>query len=313
MLQDNDNFTRNLDWNLLKVFNEIVRARGISRAASAVSRKQPALSLALRRLEVRMSTLLCKRGAGGFELTNEGAAVAEACGQVMEIVRELPNIVAEASGQARGRLRMNLISNLVSPTLDDAIAAFHQKFPRVEFIVSVVPWAQVVNALLRDEIDIGIGPSRRRRSELTYQLLFTEVHRPYCGPTHPLYGKYVDDPRDLRDQGFVLTGADEPDELTDFRVRYSLGTRVAGVTEHLEEARRLTMQGVGLCFLPEGYASPDVAADRLWPLLPVEGAPEMDVFMIENPNASRRRVGLGFREELLKRSWSTPASRCLVE
>ena len=127
MANDRDQFGRMLDWNLLKVFYEIVQARGITRAADVVSRKQPAVSLALRRLEVRMGTLLCRRGAGGFDLTNEGAAIADACNQVMEVVRDLPNLVAEASGQARGRLRLNLISNLVCPILDEALAAFHVK------------------------------------------------------------------------------------------------------------------------------------------------------------------------------------------
>lgn len=301
-LADQDQFSRRLDWNLLKVFHEIVQARGITRAADVVSRKQPALSLALRRLEVHIGTLLCKRGAGGFDLTSEGAAVADACSQVMEVVRELPSLVAEASGQARGRLRLHLISNLVCPALDDAITAFHQKFPKIELLVTVVPWAQVINSLLRDEIDIGIGPSRTMRAELNYQLLFTEVHRPYCGHSHPLFGKIIDDPRKLRGEPFILTGADEPDELTDFRVKNGLGTNVAGMTEYLEEARRLTMLGVGLCFLPEGYAAPDVAANRLWPLLPKAGAPRMDVFIIENPNAARRMAGTRFREELLKRS-----------
>jgi len=284
------------------VFHDIVQARGITRAATAASRKQPALSLALRRLEVRIGTLLCKRGASGFQLTDEGAVVADACGQLMDVVRELPHLVAEASGQARGRLRMQLISNLVCPTLDDAIAAFHRKFPRVEIIISVVPWAQVINSLLRDEIDIGVGPSRTMRAELKYHPLFTEIHRPYCGPAHPLFGKMIQDPCELRNEGFILTGADEPDELTDFRLQHGLGTQVAGMTEHLEEARRLTMLGVGLCFLPEGYAMPDVAAGRLWPLLPLMGAPRMDVFIIENPNAVRRIAGSRFREELLRRS-----------
>lgn len=309
MASDRDQFGRKLDWNLLKVFYEIVQARGISRAADVVSRKQPAVSLALRRLEVRIGTPLCRRGAGGFELTNEGAAVADACSQVMELVRDVPNLVAEASGLARGRLRLNLISNLVCPVLDEAIAAFHIKFPRVEIIVTVVPWAQVVNAVLRDDIDIGIGPSRTRRSELNYQLLFTEVHRPYCGPGHPLFGETIEDPNQLRREGFILTGADEPDELTDFRVRHGIGTQVAGMTEHLEEARRLTILGVGLCFLPEGLAAPDVAAGRLWPLLPLKDSPRMDVFIIENPNTSRRVAGFRFREELLKRSWPTPLNR----
>lgn len=306
MATDRDQFSRTLDWNLLKIFHEIVQAKGITRAATAACRKQPALSLALRRLEIRIGTLLCKRGASGFQLTDEGAVVADACGQVMDVVRELPHLVAEAAGQARGRLRMQVISNLVCPTLDEAIAAFHQKFPKVEIIVSVVPWAQVINALLRDEIDIGVGPSRTMRAELRYHHLFTEVHRPYCGSGHPLFGRIVGDPRELCSEGFILTGADEPDELTDFRVQHGLGTRVAGMTEHLEEARRLTMLGVGLCFLPEGYAAPDVEAGRLWPLLPLQGAPRMDVFIIENPNAARRIAGSRFREELLRRSAPAP-------
>lgn len=304
-MRESDPFTRNLDWNLLKVFHEIVKAGGVSRAAEAVSRKQPALSLALQRLEMRMGTLLCKRGACGFELTNEGVAIADAVNRITDMVRELPNLVAEASGQARGRLRLHLISNLVCSALDDAMAGFHAKFPSVELAVSVAPGTQVVNALLRDEIDIGIGPSRIRRSELNYHLLFTEVHGLYCGRTHPLFGRTVVDLEHLKDEAFVLTGADEPDELTDFRMKNALGQCVAGVTEHLEEAKRLTLIGVGLCFLPEGYAAPEVATGRLWPLLSAEGAPRMDIFIIENPNGTRRIPSVKFREELLQRSWQT--------
>lgn len=299
MTNNRDTFSHALDWNLLKTFNDIVQAKGISRAADATSRKQPALSLALRRLELRLGAQLCKRGASGFELTSEGIAVAEACSQAMDLVRDLPDLIAQASGNVSGRLRLQLISNLVNPALDEAISSFHTNFPRVEIIVTVVPWAQVINALLRDEIDIGVGPSRTMRSELKYQLLFSEVHRAYCSPKHPLFGKDIDDPRELGEYAFILTGADEPDELTDFRLKNGLGTRVAGMTEHLEEARRLAMLGVGLCFLPEGYVLPDVAANKLWPLIPHEIAPRMDVYIIENPNAARRVASSRFRQELL--------------
>ena len=65
----------------------------------------------------------------------------------------------------------------------------------------------------------------------------------------------------------MLTGADEGDELTQFRLEHGLGRNIAGMSAHLEEAKRLAILGVGLCFLPEGYAQPDVDGGRLWPLL----------------------------------------------
>ena len=72
-------FARNLDWNLLKFFHEIAEARSVTGAAQELNRKQPALSLALRRLEERLGVTLCQRGPTGFELTDEGRILAEAC------------------------------------------------------------------------------------------------------------------------------------------------------------------------------------------------------------------------------------------
>src|SRR5215469_14707457 len=71
-----------LDWNLLKVFHEIVQAGGISPAAPRLNLKQPAISLALKRLEKRVGSLLCRRGPAGFELSDEGQRVAEVCEEV---------------------------------------------------------------------------------------------------------------------------------------------------------------------------------------------------------------------------------------
>jgi DNA-binding transcriptional LysR family regulator len=142
-----------------------------------------------------------------------------------------------------------------------------------------------------------------------YQYLSTEVHRPYCGSTHALFGKRIEDPRDLARERFVLAGDAEPDELTEFRTTCSLGTRIADVTEHVEEAKHLTMLGRGLCFLPEGHALSDVAAGRLWPLLDAEAAPHVYVFIIENPNASPCDFGLAFRGALLQRSLLMPVEQ----
>ncbi len=303
------NFARTLDWNLLKVFREIVQAGGVTRAGRELMRKQPALSLALKRLERQCGVVLCQRGPSGFELTDEGRIVSAACEHALAHIGQIPSSLADAAEEVRGRVRVQLISSIVSPQLDDTIAEFHRRYPWVEIVIDVATWGDVVYALMRNEIDIGLAPARFHRAELRYDLLFHEIHRPYCGRSHPLFGRRIRDPRRLAEEAFVLTGADEPDELTRYRLRYGLGRTVAGLSEHLEEAKRLAVLGVGLCFLPEGFAEPDVRAGRLWPVLPKSQQPQMAIFVIRNPNAPRHLAAQLFLDEMSRRLTETRSAR----
>jgi DNA-binding transcriptional LysR family regulator len=293
-------FARDLDWNLLKTFHDIVEAGGVSNAARRTARKQPALSMALRRLESHVGARLCRRGPGGFSLSHEGEQVAELCAHLFGSVANIPRRLADMSEEVRGRVRFQLISNLVDRRIDDTIDAFHRENPLVEIYVSVATWDVVSRTVLRNEVEIGVAPAQHRDPALGYELLFREIHRPYCGRSHPLFGQVVKRPGDLSREAFVLTGADEPNELTKYRLRYGLGRHVAGLSEHLEEARRLAILGVGICFLPEAFAARDVAEGQLHPLLPRSDEPAMDIFLITNPeappNAARDLLLAEFRE-----------------
>jgi DNA-binding transcriptional LysR family regulator len=286
--KDMTTFSRNLDWNLLKTFYEIIQSGGISRASRTLCRKQPAVSLALKRLEAQLDVRLCGRGPSGFCLTDEGVLVGEICVAISELVQRMPRKLAHLNEEVAGRISIQVVSGLVCETLDRGIARFHENHPNAEIIIDISTWETVVAALLRDEIDIGIAPASTLRTDLHYEFLFEEMYRPYVGLGHSLYGKTFYDPDALADEAFILTGADEPDALTDFRTQHGLGRNVAGISEHLDGAMRLTSLGVGICFLPEGYADPHVLSGRLWPLLPNFGRPSMPVFIITNPRASRK-------------------------
>jgi LysR family transcriptional regulator, transcriptional activator for bauABCD operon len=279
-------FARNLDWNLLKFFHEIANAQSVTLAAEHLGRKQPALSLALRRLEERLDVVLCHRGPSGFVLTEEGRIIAEAARSFVQTIQHLPEKLADPTAAGiRGPLRVTLVSNLVAPALDQAIAAFHVKYPAVELIVEIAAWTDILAALLQHRTDVGMTPSHVQRAELRYDHLFTEIHRPYCGQSHPLFGTSLTEPGALVDWPFILTGADEGDELTRFRLKHGLGRRVAGISDHLEEVKRLAILGVGLGFLPESYAAPDVEAGRLWPVLDGDDVPQTEMYVVTDPSA----------------------------
>lgn len=291
-----EKFLRDLDWNLLKVFNEIVRSGGVSRATTVLARRQPAVSLALRRLEDRIGVVLCQRGPGGFVLTDHGHLLAEICHEVEGLVRQIPGNIPDPTGGLRGVLRVGLISNLVNEVLDETMAAFRQCCPRVELSIDVAPWNVIEADLLRNDVDIGLAPCRFPNPGLCYERLFPEVHRPYCSHRHRCFGKEFADPAQLAGEDFVLTGNDEPDALREYRLRHGLGHRVAGQSDHLEEAKRMILAGIGIGFLPEGFAMPEVRLGELWPLTPTSDEPTMDIYVITNPHGPHQRSSAVFLE-----------------
>ena len=113
-----------------------------------------------------------------------------------------------------------------------------------------------------------------------------------------MFGHTVSDLRELRNEPFVLTAADEPDEITGFRLRYGLGQVVSASSEYLEEALRLIRNGVGLGFLPDAIASPLQKEGLLHCVAPETENPLVDLYVITNPLSPRSAAAGLFVEEL---------------
>jgi LysR family transcriptional regulator, transcriptional activator for bauABCD operon len=278
-----DRFSRNLDWNLLFTFHVIVQAGNLTRAATRLGRKQPAISLALRRLEGHLGTALCSRTSNRFELTPEGMLVAQVCSELFQQVRALPNRLANLPAEVVGHLRIASITSISSPRLDRAIAEFHRQCPKVQIEIDIVSWEEVTRRLKKQTADIGIAPARFLDAIFHYTLLYSEPIRIYCGRTHPLFGQTFTSPDELGEHGIILTGGDEPDVIRRYRLEHGLGRVIAGESGYLDEAKRLAIQGVGLCFLPEPLAKSDVEVGNLWPLLPDSEGFTSDIYAISLP------------------------------
>ncbi|MDQ0505007.1 LysR family transcriptional regulator [Xanthobacter agilis] len=279
-------FTRNVDWNLFRTFLEIVEWGGISAAARAMNRQQPSISAALRRLEGHLGVELCERSAKGVELTAAGNALFDLCAGLRAQVNRMPLEVAKANGLVDGAVRIRMISDLVSPLLDRAIADFHVAFPGVELRLEVAPWRAIIKSLRTGDAEIGITCDSAPNMALQYVPVMREIQQLYCGPGHPCHGSAPLHPAELRHEGFILTGEDEPDELEHFRRRYGLGARTSGFAETLAEVRRLILLGVGLGFLPTDVANRERGDAACWPLLAPELLPSYEVYVVARASES---------------------------
>lgn len=294
-------FASRVDWNLMRTFVDIVRAGGIGAAARQLNRQQPSISAALKRLEEHVGTTLLHRSASGVEVTEAGRAMLALCEDMLESARLIPHQVAQATKQVAGIVRIQIVSGLVSPEFDEAIASFHRRHPAIHIEIRVSPWRQVLDAIEQGEVEIGVGYDSSVRGSLLYEPLLVERQQLYCSRTNPYFGYRVSRLQELKDEGFVLTGDDELDIITHLRRRHRLGTRVNGVAEDINEARRLIVNGVGIGFLPVLAAENEVRKARLWPLLHADMEPAYDIFLLARAEPARDTATQLFWDEVIRR------------
>src|SRR3546814_8234116 len=123
----------------MRTFIEIVRAGGIGAAARKLNRQQPSISAALKRLEEQIGAVLLLRSASGVEVTEAGKAVLALCEDMLESVQLMPHQVAQATKRVAGIVRIQIVSGLVSPEFDEAIASFHRRHPAIPLEIRVSP------------------------------------------------------------------------------------------------------------------------------------------------------------------------------
>jgi len=294
-------FASRVDWNLMRTFVDIVRAGGIGAAARQLNRQQPSISAALKRLEEHLGATLLHRGASGVEMTPAGKVMMALCEEMLEAARMMPHQIAQATRRVEGIVRIQIISGLVSSEFDEAIASFHRRHPAIHIEIRVSPWRHVLDALERGEVELGVGYDGNVRGALVYEPLLVERQQLYCSRNHPMFGYHVSRLGDLKDDGFVLAGDDEIEQITNLRRRYRLGARVNGLAEDINEARRLIVQGVGIGFLPILAAEEEVARGRLWPLLHADFEPFYDIFLLARSEPARDTATQLFWDEVLRR------------
>ncbi len=107
-----DKFARNLDWNLLYTFMIIIQEQRLTSAAERLFVSQPAVSLALKRLEETLGVKLLVRGSR-FETTLAGDAVYKEACKVYAAIARLPTALEQAPKSVSGRISIAAISQVV--------------------------------------------------------------------------------------------------------------------------------------------------------------------------------------------------------
>lgn len=180
-------WTRRLKIRHLQVLAALESAGTVTAAAKAMHMTQPALSHWLSDMEDLVGTPLFLRGRT-LELTEAGSALWRyACRVLGDTARTGEEIEAVKGGVA-GNLHIGTILSAAPVLLPRAIAALHQRSPKVQIELVEGLMEPLMDRVERREIDLIIGPLdvRASRSGLCTEWLMTDTFSIVARRGHPL-------------------------------------------------------------------------------------------------------------------------------
>ena len=175
---------KDVDLNLLRLFDAVYRSGSVSRAAEELDLTQPAASQGLTRLRGLLHDPLFVRGGGGVAPTPKAQRLAGAVHDALALLTEALNESAEFDPLASRKLfRIHMSDIGEARFLPETMRALHSQAPGLRVATFPVPAADIADSLDSGRIDFAFGflptvkdTQRRHLLNDRYIVLLREGH-----------------------------------------------------------------------------------------------------------------------------------------
>jgi DNA-binding transcriptional LysR family regulator len=245
-------------------FLEVARRGSVSRAAESLFITQPTLTARLHALERELGTSLFLRTPHGMRLTDAGRAWMPFAERALRALVDGRDALQQVLSASAGHLMIAAapaVSTYVLPELLEQFVAVH---PRVEVSVRTGHSEDVVDLVLRDEVQIGLGRSIRH-PDLELRPFHTEELVLVCAPDHPFSKRQAVPMAEVALQKLIMFDrASSYYEITQGAF-LSAGVKLRGLMEldSIEAAKKMVERGLGVALLPSSAVAREVQAKSL--------------------------------------------------
>jgi DNA-binding transcriptional LysR family regulator len=149
---------KDVDLNLLRLFDAVYRTRNVSRAAELLDITQPAASQGLSRLRALVRDPLFMRSAGGVQPTPKAQRLAPALRQALATVEQALGEIADFEpAQSTRTFHLHMSDIGEGRFLPELMVALRERAPGVRVETRPLPRGQVTEALDAGRIDLALG------------------------------------------------------------------------------------------------------------------------------------------------------------
>ena len=248
----------------LKVFLTVATERSFSRAGEKLLRTQPAISIAIQRLESDLKEKLIDRSGRELLLTDAGRVVLEFAKRFQNLESELENSLRELKDNYAGRLAIGA-NETAALYLIPHIEQYRRLFPKVKVQVRRSESSKIPSQLLDGELELGVLSYDPGDEHLTTQVLYIDRLALVVSPRHRFANRADISISELDMETFIAHNVVSPYReavLREFqRQKVPLNMDVEMPT--VETIRRLVQDNEGVAFLPRMCVEQEIKADLL--------------------------------------------------
>lgn len=261
-----------MEFRHLRYFVVLADELHFGRAAKRLSISQPPLSLNIKQLEISLGVVLFERNSKGVKLTPAGLAFRESALRLLAEAEQAEETVRQVAKGVVSRVRIGFVGSMMYRGLPERLTAFQEAHPRVEILLTEFNSVAQIDALMREQIDLGFVHTDRVPRGLTRALYSSE---PFvcCVPNgHAAARKKTMNLQSLADEPFVLfsrtASPDYYERVLALCAENGLQPRVRHEVRHWLSVISLVSKGMGVALVPRSLSAAGMSEVRFIPIPP---------------------------------------------
>jgi DNA-binding transcriptional LysR family regulator len=242
----------------------IAAEKSFSRAAERLLRTQPAVSLALQRLEAELGEKLIDRSAKELVLTDAGNTVLEYARRFESLRHELENSLAELRDKSSGRLVIGANESSTLYLLRH-IANYRRLFPKVKVQVRRSLSSKIPTELIDGNLELGVISYEPSDDRLVSTIIYTDSLVFVVSPQHRFADRESVSITELGMETFIAHNVISPYRevvLREFQ-RYKVPLNMDVEMPTVETIRKLVQSNQGVAFMPRMCVGPELEQGTL--------------------------------------------------
>jgi DNA-binding transcriptional LysR family regulator len=235
----------------LNVFLTVARERSFSRAAQKLFRTQPAVSIAIRKLEESVGEPLFARGARSGQLTDAGKLLASYAERMLNLRQEITRAMADLRSGQRGELSLGVNESSIHALLP-ALARYRQVYPDVHLAVRRTFSRDIPSELLNYRLDLGVASFVPQEPLLAAVRVFRDELTFVVSPRHRLAKKGRVDISDLGTETFIAHIVESPyrNRVIQLFAKHHVPLQMRAEMPTIESIKRFVQMDVGVAIVP---------------------------------------------------------------
>jgi DNA-binding transcriptional LysR family regulator len=240
-----------MDLAELNVLLTVARERSFSRAAQKLFRTQPAVSIAIRKLEDEIGEPLFARGARSGQLTDAGRLLVGYAERMLNLRDEIRRAVDDLRSGGRGELSLGVNESSIHALLP-VLARYRQMYPQVHLAVRRTFSRDIPGELLNYRLDLGVASFLPQEPQLAAIKIFRDELAFVVAPKHRLAKRGRAHLAELGQESFIAHIVESPfrQRVIQLFAKHHVPLRMSIDLPTIESIKRFVQMDIGVAIVP---------------------------------------------------------------